>query len=140
MLEFLDIDGQPIDLWTYVRLFADPDYQRLAHAVVAEGIYVSTVWLGFDHGFGRGRPQLFETMVFYALDEPREGLGGMVIDREAGECWRWSTKEEAHDGHARIVAELRSNIEVPTMPEHEVSADGSGPTSTSEHQNGRAEN
>ncbi len=113
-MEFLDRNGEPIDMWTYVKLFGDPDYQQLAHTVVAEGIYVSTVWLGFDHGFGRtSKPMLFETMVFYALDEPKE-VWGMTVDREEAGTWRWSTQEEAHDGHARIVAELRSNIEVPT--------------------------
>lgn len=37
---------------------------------------VSTVWLGLDHGFGSGRLEIFETMVFggrYACEATLDG-------------------------------------------------------------------
>ena len=56
-----------------------------------EGIYVSTVFLGFDHGIGKQR-QLFETMVF------REG--------KTESCWRYPTWESAEAGHERACREV----------------------------------
>lgn len=54
---------------------------------------VSTVFLGLDHQFGRGAPLLFETMIF----------GGA----RDGDQFRYSTWDEAEDGHAKVVAELQ---------------------------------
>ena len=48
---------------------------------------VSTVFLGIDHGFGEGKPLLFETMVF-------GGDGDGAQDR----CSTW---EEAEKGHKK---------------------------------------
>jgi len=48
-------------------------------------IKVSTVFLGIDHSFNRGKPILFETMIF----------GG----DEDGYQERYSTWDEAVDGH-----------------------------------------
>ena len=49
------------------------------------GVRVSTVFLGLDHGFGRGEPVLFETMVF----------GGS----HDGDQKRYATWDEAVAGH-----------------------------------------
>jgi len=109
-----DRNGEPISLWRYVELFDKPDYQRVAWTSVAEGIVVSTVWIGIDHSFGRRAPEIFETMVFYELEEPRVVFDRPCTQEEAG-TWRWSTQEDALAGHERVVAELRSNFEVPVM-------------------------
>jgi hypothetical protein len=53
---------------------------------------VSTVLLGMNHGFG-GVPLIFETMVFSA-----SGNGDF--------CQRYSTLQEARQGHAEVVARL----------------------------------
>jgi hypothetical protein len=63
--------------------------------------WISTVFLGFDHGFGDEldpdyRPLLFETMVF-RKDPQREGLG------EDQEMERYHSWEEAKEGHSRWV-------------------------------------
>jgi hypothetical protein len=50
---------------------------------------VSTVFLGLDHSFGDGPPELFETMIF----------GGEHHEF----CERYSTWEAAEAGHARAV-------------------------------------
>ena len=56
-------------------------------------VEVSTVFLGLDHAFGSGPPMLFETMVF----------GGKYSDEQ----WRYSTWDEALEGHWKAVAMVR---------------------------------
>jgi hypothetical protein len=47
------------------------------------GVTVSTVFLGFDHGYGRGEPVLFETMIFgMGEDEWQERDTNVVAARE----------------------------------------------------------
>ena len=53
-----------------------------------DGVVVSTVFLGYDHSF-EGPPLLFETMIF-----------GSEYDQEQ---WRYATKTEAFEGHAKAV-------------------------------------
>lgn len=60
-------------------------YKIIAQHQVAES-WVSTVWLGLDHGFGHGPPVIFETLVF----------GGPLND----EGMRYSTEAQAFEGHA----------------------------------------
>ena len=57
---------------------------------------VSTVFLGIDHQFGHGEPLLFETMVFTAGDD-------------GGDMKRYSTWEDAEDGHWETVKRLRAS-------------------------------
>lgn len=56
---------------------------------------VSTVFVGIDFSFGRGRPLVFETMAFGPRGEALSAFD------------RYSTWVEAELGHARIVAELQ---------------------------------
>ena len=58
-----------------------------------DGVDVSTVFLGTDHGWGQGTPLLFETMVF-----------GGELD---GEQERYSTWEEAEAGHKAMVERVK---------------------------------
>lgn len=61
---------------------------------------VSTVFLGIDHNcWGVGRPLLFETRV----------VGG-PLDQEQ---WRYSTWQQASDGHAQAVAAVRTALGLP---------------------------
>lgn len=76
--------------------FEDVVARRLAHTTVGTG-GVSTVGLGLDHGYGRGRPILYESAVFTAGADGR-------LEYEPEE--RYSTRKEARDGHARLVARL----------------------------------
>lgn len=73
--------------------FEDMAYKRVGFTKVGDA-EVSTVWLGLDHQFGNGNPQIFETMVF-----------GGNLD---GEQRRYSTEEEALNGHEGMVAEVRN--------------------------------
>lgn len=96
-----DIDGRAIRHAEYLQLLErkrTENYHRVAidHIELYE---VSTVWLGLDHGFGRGAPLIFETMVF---------LDGTVEDTY---LQRYATKEEAMAGHEAVCAEIRTLAE-----------------------------
>lgn len=53
------------------------------------GHWISTVFLGIDHGFGReGPPVVFETMIFPNAENMHEK-----------DCWRYATHQEALEGH-----------------------------------------
>jgi|SRR5215831_2419481 len=93
----LDGDGQPVaepDVIVWARwLFehAHTDGTRIIghHHFNQKGkrILVSTVFLGFDYGWGVGPPVLWETMIF----------GGPHDQRQ----WRYTSRDEAEAGHTR---------------------------------------
>ncbi|HEG43639.1 MAG TPA: hypothetical protein ENH94_06285 [Phycisphaerales bacterium] len=60
-----------------------------------DDITISTVFLGLNHGFGKGPPLLFETMIF----------GGRFDE----DMWRYSTWDEAEKGHQKAVEKVRAN-------------------------------
>ena len=70
--------------------------RRVARDLCHDGaVEVSTVFLGRDHGFTQDAPPiLFETMVF----------GGSLNDEQE----RYATWGEAENGHAAMVARVRS--------------------------------
>lgn len=68
---------------------------RVGHHV-ADGIEVSTVFLGLNHNWGDGEPLIFETMVF-----------GGPLDSEQE---RYSTWEEAEAGHASMVRRAQASV------------------------------
>lgn len=73
------------------------DFEKRAQKTVAQtnlwnGFWVSTVWLGLDHNFAEdGLPLIFESMVFW------RGKWSELDMR------RYSTEEEARQGHAELV-------------------------------------
>lgn len=103
-LDYLDRQGQPIDRDGFVRRLSDRRYSRVARSAFYDyerGYFydVSTIWLGIDMSFGDYPPILFETMVF--TDDSDPGLN------EWGH--RWSTEEDAFEGH-RLVARALSSL------------------------------
>jgi len=78
------------DIMTWGKWFQSAD--RHINRTKQNDVLVSTVFLGLDHSFGDGPPQLFETMVFRGEDE--EG------------CERCSTWEEAEAQHEKMCAEV----------------------------------
>lgn len=83
----LDSNRQPVpceDLSEWERWLEDPKNRLVVQTKFGE-VRVSTIFLGFDHRFGDGPPLLFETQVF----------GG----EQHGNCWRYSTWDEAEAGH-----------------------------------------
>ena len=69
---------------------------QLAKTQIAERLSVSTVFLGTDHAYDGGLPELWETMIF----------GG---ERDE-ECQRYRSWDDAMAGHERIVGELRKVV------------------------------
>lgn len=90
----LEDDGstRPLPPGQYPRF--DMEHKRVAEATVV-GMWVSTVFLGLDHGYLDGPPLLFETMVFPS----KENLSDQL-------CWRYSTREAAAAGHDFLVAAI----------------------------------
>jgi hypothetical protein len=85
--------GRPIDsVRVWAKLFEDPEYKIVKQTTLKNGKFVSTIWLGLNHGWGEGPPLVFETMVF-----PCKGVFGDL------DCVRYSTEKEALAGHERML-------------------------------------
>jgi len=93
--DYYDRQGRPItDSASFAKKFGDTEYKRVAFTLLPDGKWVSTAWLGINHQSGRGPPLIFETMVFSSKD-----------NFDALVCERYSTEEEALQGHKRLVEE-----------------------------------
>jgi hypothetical protein len=92
-MNYYDMDGNVITIEEWSRLFEGDQSDRIMEQTTLPGdVLVSTVLLGIDHNFGLGGPPIiFETMVFGP-----EGMGEQDMDR-------YATKEQAREGHARMV-------------------------------------
>jgi hypothetical protein len=90
--------GVGISMREWAELREDSTYFRIAETTVAGRWWVSTVWLGIDHGFGRGPPIIFETMVF---DHGPDTSGLNRYDDL--EMERYRTEAAAREGHERMV-------------------------------------
>jgi len=94
MSDHYTLDGHkpvPCDLLTWGQFLATGG-RTVKKDTIGESL-VSTVFLGIDHGFGEGPPLLFETLVFK----------GPLAD----EMDRYSTWEQAEQGHAAMVERVR---------------------------------
>lgn len=86
----------PTDVMTWANWFSDPAKRKVALTNITNDVFVSTVFLGLDHRFGQqGPPILFETMSFGTNYEYQR---------------RYSTWQEALDGHDEVVAEVRAGM------------------------------
>jgi hypothetical protein len=96
MAKYYDPQGNPITVMEWSELFdsrgktADNSWWQITTTVA--GTKISTVWLGLDHGTDEDRPLIFESMVFRA-------------DGDEGEMRRYSSWDEAREGHAQLVKE-----------------------------------
>lgn len=105
-VSYYDREGNRLTPDEWVRLFASAsasaqtadDYRHVGRDTVRDPHgrehYVSTVWLGLDHGWGDAPPLIFETMVFC------HHAPGCEWDQEQ---YRYSTEQQASEGHARTV-------------------------------------
>jgi len=99
-----DLQGNPIDLLEWSKLFEDVKYRRVAETTLPDGTWVSTVWIGIDHQFGDGTPLIFETMVFPSKEE----LNERNVDRH-------TTETEALAGHHLMVKNwARASLDTPS--------------------------
>ena len=86
---------QPVeDIDDWAKRFNWHDRNVANHTV--DDILVSTVFLGVNHNYGDGPPLVFETMVFGG---PHDGY-----------CERYSTWEEAEEGHRRTLLAVRVKL------------------------------
>lgn len=92
MSRYFTRTGEPMTLMQWALEFESHD-NHVAEDLV-DGVRVSTVWLGLDHSFGGPVPLIFETMVF----------GGPNDEF----CARYSTEQQAREGHTRTVAAIRA--------------------------------
>lgn len=94
-------EGKKIDLKTWSNHLEDGDYKIIKQETLPNGKWVSTVWLGLDYQFGKGKPLIFETMVFpkYPIKK------GDFLDEDME---RYSTLEEALKGHEEMVKKHNS--------------------------------
>lgn len=58
--------------------------------------FISTVWLGLEHGFKDNKPIIFETVVF--KNEKQTGIDYLNLYQE-----RYTTEEEAIKGHEEAI-------------------------------------
>ncbi|MBP8689262.1 hypothetical protein KBH77_02835 [Patescibacteria group bacterium] len=91
---FYNKQGEKITRSEFTSLIVDKDYVAVKQKKLKNGKFISTVWLGLDYSICDGKVLIFETMVF-----PEFG------DCENEFCERYSTLEEAMEGHERIVKE-----------------------------------
>lgn len=89
---YYDRKGRPMTREQFALAFELERERHVAMTELPNGKWVSTVWLGIDHGWGDTPPLIFESMVFESV-----ALG------ESLDCERYSTEREALAGHARLV-------------------------------------
>jgi hypothetical protein len=93
---YYDRQSKPIDLLQWSELFKDKDYRVVSQQYLSPNLLVSTVWLGLNHNFRDGEPEVFETMIFGKTD--KDGF------REDLEMERYATEAEAIAGHRKYMA------------------------------------
>jgi hypothetical protein len=99
-----DRQGNPISMRGWVELTEGDTGKRVAESSVTTAgglkVWISTVWLGLDHGFGYSdHPVIFETMAFHT-DSDGE------IDFECQDMDRYSHLESAFRGHSQMVGQF----------------------------------
>lgn len=92
-----DRQGRPISFEEWGPKFEDKEYRVVDHTLFTDGSYVSTIWLGLDHGAG-GALLIFETMAFGAPN-------GSDGPQDEEECSRSGTEEKARESHRQAVRE-----------------------------------
>lgn len=98
---YYDKDGTPLDVMEWGKKIENRAYKRVAETTLPDGKWVSTVWLGLDHGFHGTVPLIFETMVFSSKEDMLN-----VVDME-----RYPTTEQAEEGHKAMVAKHQEERE-----------------------------
>jgi hypothetical protein len=100
---FILKDKIPIacSLLDWARFFNTFSNRFVVRNELLEGVVaISTVFLGIDHSFSMEKdhiPVLFETMIF-----------GGTLDQTMN---RYCTWEQAEEGHANMVAQVKKNLE-----------------------------
>jgi uncharacterized protein (DUF1684 family) len=132
VIDYYDRQGRPMTTEQWCERLADESYKRIAETTLFDGTWISTVWLGLDHGFGDGPPLIFETMVFPKLGPPVT-ITELIADPRAGDHWieqeghRYPTEAAALAGHDQIVAKITEALERLREATSHLGADGGVP-------------
>lgn len=98
----------PVEMMEWATSQSDLNSRIVKHDKLANGILVSTVFLGLNHQYGEGPPVLFETMIF----------GGEHDQFQE----RYCTWDEAVEGH-QVALELVLNSDKQTADASDNSGD-----------------
>jgi hypothetical protein len=103
----------------WAMLHSDKEYCRVAWDELPDGGFLSTVWIGIDHRYGIGEPEIFETMRFAKDTKTTQIFEGGAEHRyrpalefpdprdgEMTEQLRYRTEEEALAAHHEIVRRI----------------------------------
>lgn len=82
------------DVLEWAKFMENHQTKIVQQTMLLNGKWVSTVFLGLNHRFGKGNPLLFETMVFPSRNDLKELA-----------CVRYSTYKQALKGHWKLTAE-----------------------------------
>lgn len=113
-LAYYDMDGKPITQEEWVRQYEN---NTIKQDELPNGYFVSTIWLGLDHGFSHVGPPseripiIFETLVF-----------GSAKCRREIEGRRYATKAEAESGHAEFVMKFKIKDPIPANRQEDADA------------------
>ncbi len=88
---------KPATVEEFGKFMADPFRKVVSRTDLPGDVQISTVFLGLDHGWGRGEPVLFETMIF----------GGQHDQH----MWRYTSREAAVLGHLEVLDALRAGLD-----------------------------
>lgn len=95
------------DLLEWAIWFEEREHRIVRMTQVGEW-FVSTIFLGLDHNWGKGPPLLFETMAWEQVEPYRTALGIEVSRKFRDDIQeRCATWMEAEAQHERVVEQLR---------------------------------
>ncbi len=97
----------------WVQWMEDHRSERIVAEDKIDPYWISTVFLGLDQQFSPGPPLLFETMIFERNESTCLLIDGNIqlIDHVHSDLdhlrWRYSTWEEAEQGHRNVAAMVK---------------------------------
>ena len=101
MTGYYVLDGEnkaiPATAKEFSEFVSDPFRKVVSRTELPGDVQISTVFLGLDHGWGRGDPVLFETMIF-----------GGEYDQH---MWRYTSRDGAVVGHLAVLDALRAGLD-----------------------------
>lgn len=98
---YILVDNKPVpcpDLYKWAIFFEDDNNRIVKQDTLANGIRISTVFIGIDIVYSVRKPLLFETMTF--TDDPKYNEWSSIV------IGRYATYNQALKGHMKTYWEL----------------------------------
>ena len=105
-------DGKPVptdNLFEWAKWFETHHEERIVQQTRVGHYFISTVFLGLDHGFMNDKPVLWETMVFDESVEIR--VFGRKMRGESFDMHRFTSAADAKKYHFEVVKAYREIFE-----------------------------